>query len=480
MNHSGYILVEIEDIYENKFIVPIAPTEQAYYVTPDGEFTLDQIIDRVIYDREEWIRTLFDMYIYDPSFNLLHEEDEIIDIVVGSKFIKVYADVYFEAFKIVREYFDSFDNGNIVDIDFEIKLSMYVDIPNTAYSGSRLFTCGDINIETSRYYNYILYMGRIYEESSPNVCKPTDYFKVGSTSRSFNERYRDSFRGDSLLRKIDRSFMANSYIKCMEYFYIPPFIDTEATISSLTCDSMKDESMDKRVIKDLMNGTKIKLRIDHIIYDSYYLAMCKLFNHSTTSFINNTKRTILGTNSKGVLTKITEKYITFISSLMNRILDNSENNPNDSPMFAYLLKETRSIRIPEQSRFRSPSGIFLDIRNTNTNTQTNSNMTINNSTFNSPFNSIDNSVSVHKTRSYRPSRQEEDSETSNRKILEYVIKLVYIIDTLLTRSTSSKKIPVELVDRFTTLFCSRFNCYQELLVKDKIIENLTRYHILVV
>jgi len=477
MNHSGYILVELEDIFENKFIVPIAPTDSAYYVTYDGDFTLDQVIDKVEFNKSSWVKSLFELYIYEPTFKLLDLYDEKIDIVVGSKFITVYTDVYLEAFKLVRNYFDSFGDNDIVDIDFETKLSLYVDIPNTAYSASRLFTQGDVNIETNRYYNYILYIGRIYEEQTTGICEPTDYFKVGSTSRSFNERYHEYFRSDSSLRKIDRSFMANSYIKCVESFYIPPFIDTEATISTLTCDSMKHESVDKRVIKDLMDGSRIKFRIDHIIYDSYYSAMCKLFNHTTMKFTNNSKRTILGVNSKGIITKITEKYISFISGLMIRISNDSSSKSNDSPMFTYLLNKTRSIKIPELTQQSSQYGVNIDVRNTNTNSQTNGNITLTNSTINSPFNNIDNSVSIHR---YRPNRLREDPEILQKKILNYAVKLVYIIDTLLSSSTSIKKVPTEIVDRFTTLFCEINKCSQDILVRDTIIDNFTKYYIQVI
>ena len=43
MTFSGYILSEIDDIYGNKIIVPIAPTEFPYYVTPNGDSSANTV-----------------------------------------------------------------------------------------------------------------------------------------------------------------------------------------------------------------------------------------------------------------------------------------------------------------------------------------------------------------------------------------------------------------------------------------------------
>ena len=90
-------------------------------------------------------------------------------------------------------------------------------------------------------------IGQIYELVREHICNPTNFFKVGSTSRSFNERYDKPYKGDSSLRKIDRSFFIDPYIKLVESDIVPPFIDTESTISCLIAGSMKEDIVDKRV-----------------------------------------------------------------------------------------------------------------------------------------------------------------------------------------------------------------------------------------
>jgi hypothetical protein len=474
MTFSGYILSEIDDIYGNKIIVPIAPTEFPYYVTPNGDYDLDYISSKVLFDKGEWVKSLFELYIYEPFFNLLELDDKIINIVVGSKFTKVYADDYYQAFKEIKSNFDEYEYEDMIDLEFETKLSLCVDLPNMSYSASRLFTYGDINKEITKYYNYILYIGRFYQLKSTGLCEPTDLFKVGSTSKSFNERYREFYKGDSSLRKIDRSIMAGSYIKCIESYIIPPFIDTEATISSLTRDSMRDESLDKRIIKDLFDGSKIKLRVDHIIYDSYYLAMCKLFNHSSINF-NNTgeKRHIFALNSKGELTNIAERYIMLISNIMNREMNNRTESKEYSPIFNYILSQLKAIKINNQKRERPTIGINVS----NTNNITNTNIYNDSSTFNSPFNNIDNSVNMNRHRVDR----EEPVDDIKMKIDNYAIKIVFIIDILLNSSTSIKRVPIEVINKLSRLFCEINRCrIQETLVKDTLIENLNKNYIKVI
>jgi hypothetical protein len=477
MNFSGYILAEIEDINNNTIIVPMAPTETVYYVTHNGNYTIDDVIGEVEPEKSDWLKTLFGMYIYNPTFKILNEDDKIIDIVVGSKYVKVFADVYFEAFNENKNTFDSYQNEDMIDLEFETKLSLYVDIPNISYSASRLFTHGDIHKEVSDYYNYILYIGRLYSLDYTGVCEPTDLFKVGSTSKSFNERYREFHKGDSSLRKIERVIRNVTHIKCIESYVIPPFIDTEATISSITCDTMKDQSLDKRIIKDLFDGSRIKLRLDHIIYDSYYLAMCKLFHHKTMTFNNhNEKRSILDVNSRGTLTKISEKYITFISNIMIKDMDKKRDTRRYSPIFNYIISQMKSIKLydvkSDEKTDKKDIGVNLDVNNTNT--QTNRRMTIKKSTFNSPFNNIDNSINVHQ----HIHKGVDEEERADIKMKNFIIKLVFVIDLLLTSSTSFKKIPMEVVDRFAKLYCEiNKSRQQELLVKDKIIESLNNYYI---
>jgi hypothetical protein len=477
MNYSGYILAELEDIYGNNFIVPIAPTENPYYVTHDGEFTIDDLVDQIPYNKGEWVKCLFGLYIYEPTFNLLDQSEEIIDIVIGSKYVKVFTEVYYHAFREISSYFEVYRDNDIVDLDFETKLSLCVDIPNTSYSASRLFTNGDIYVDTSNYYNYILYMGRFFNLRSNGICEPTDEFKVGSTSRSFNERYREFYKGDSSLRKIERLHYENSYIKCVESFIIPPFIDTEATISSITRDSMRDESLDKRVIKDIFDGSKIKVRLDHIIYDSYYLAMCKLFHHKTLKFDKHGgKRSILDINSRRVLTKITEKYITFISNIMIKIMNNESISRRDSPVLNYIIKQAKNIQSNEE---QSPFNMRLNIHNSHSDNDYSFNIRdISGSynSFNSPLNVINSGVNVYQSR--RPETVHEYDQMNNKKLNDYSAKLVFIIDTLLTASTSKRIIPIEVINRFTRLFCDNNRSFHnEHVVKDKIIDSLSKYSI---
>jgi len=477
MNSPGYILASIKDIYDDTIIVPIAPSREIYYISPTGTFSIDEVIQEIQYDKGEWVKSLFGLYVYNPLFSKLNKYDEIINIVIGSKVTKVYSQIYIQAYKIIKQSFDICKRDIMIDIEFETKLSIIVHLPNNSYAASRLFTNGDIIPNTDDYYIYILYIGQIYELTSEKIIVPTTYFKVGSTSRSFNERYEKYFKGDASFRKIKRSHFIDPYIKLVESDIIPPFIDTEATISCLVSSSLKEDIVDKRTVKDLLDGSNIKLRFDNIIYDSYYLAMCKLYNYKTLKFNNHKETRGIFSLSKGEISNITEKYISFINNLMIKSLNDksSDSSHLNSDIMNYMLDKCRKINII--SKDNDDQKISTNIHNTSSNnTYSFSTGDISgNNIINSPLYKVNTGVIV-KGSTKQPDINQRIDKT---KIINlYVMRLCYIIKLLIIDSCSSKIINNSIIDKIIDSFCEYYKLHDDKTnIKDKINNNLNSENI---